>query len=220
MENEKQQSVGQTKKCPKCGEEIQVSAKKCKHCQADLRNWFVRHKIMTGILALVVIVILINVGGSDKEENKTADVEKNKVEEVKYEINDTIKAGELELTVTSAEEKKRVGSQYFQSDPSEGGTFMAVQWKYKNVSDKPMGMFSQPSINLIDSAGTKYDSDVDASVHYATELDLDRKIISDLNPGILVNDADVFEISKEVFAKGGWSVVISADNKKYTISIN
>jgi len=68
MENEKQQSVGQTKKCPKCGEEIQVSAKKCKHCQADLRNWFVRHKIMTGILALVVIVILINVGGGDKEE--------------------------------------------------------------------------------------------------------------------------------------------------------
>jgi uncharacterized membrane protein YvbJ len=58
MENEKQQLEGQTKKCPKCGEEIQASAKKCKHCQSDLRNWFVRHKIMTGILALIGIVIL------------------------------------------------------------------------------------------------------------------------------------------------------------------
>lgn len=220
MENEKQQSEGQTKKCPKCGEEIQASAKKCKHCQADLRNWFVKHKIMTGILALVVIVILINVAGGDKKEDKTADVEKNKTEEVKYEINDTIKAEGLELTVVSAEEKKQVGSQYFQNDPSEGGTFVVVQWKYKNVSDKPMGMFSTPNINLIDSGGVKYDADIDASSHYATELDLDRKVISDLNPGILVNDASVFEVNKEAFTKGGWSVVISAGNKKYTISIN
>lgn len=68
MEQEIQQ--GETKKCPKCGEEIQVSAKRCKHCQADLRNWFVRHKILTGILALIVIGIIASAVGGDNDKKQ------------------------------------------------------------------------------------------------------------------------------------------------------
>ena len=69
MEQDKESS-GLTKKCPQCGEEIIASAKKCKHCQADLRNWFVRHKIATVVLALLVLVIIISAGGkSEKERN-------------------------------------------------------------------------------------------------------------------------------------------------------
>lgn len=73
MEQEKQ-SIEQTKKCSKCGEEILASTKVCKHCKADLRNWFVRHKIITGILILIIIGIIASAGGSkDKGSNKTAD---------------------------------------------------------------------------------------------------------------------------------------------------
>lgn len=223
---ETQQSEGQTKKCPKCGELIQLSAKRCKHCQADLRNWFVRHKIITGILILLVIIIVVSAGGgNDKSDNKRAssDIKSSdtkKAEQVTYKVNDTIKADNLEFTVISAQEKKQVGSQYFKSNPSEGGTYVAVQWKYKNISDKPIGTFSHPRINLVDSAGTSYDSDIDASSYYATTLNLDRKILSDLNPGITVNDANVFEVSKDNFAKGGWGIIIKSDNKEYKININ
>jgi len=52
------------KKCPKCAELIQGDAKKCKHCQADLRSWFMRHKILTGILGLVVFVVAVSALGS------------------------------------------------------------------------------------------------------------------------------------------------------------
>lgn len=53
------------KQCPKCKEEIADDAKKCKHCHADLRNWFVQHKIWTAILAVIVLAIIGSaIGGS------------------------------------------------------------------------------------------------------------------------------------------------------------
>lgn len=62
-----QQSPGPTKKCQKCGEDIQASAKKCKFCQSDLRNWFVRHKIVTGLLVIIVIIIIGSAGGNKNQ---------------------------------------------------------------------------------------------------------------------------------------------------------
>lgn len=42
-----------TKKCPRCKEEIDKSATKCKHCGADLRSWFARHPILTVLLLII-----------------------------------------------------------------------------------------------------------------------------------------------------------------------
>ena len=41
--------------CKSCGKEIGKGVKKCVHCGADQRNFFVRHKVLTVILALFVI---------------------------------------------------------------------------------------------------------------------------------------------------------------------
>lgn len=54
------------KKCPKCKEEVADDATKCKHCNADLRNWFLRHKVWTGILALIVLGVVISAAGGNK----------------------------------------------------------------------------------------------------------------------------------------------------------
>ena len=58
-------------KCPKCKEEIIDGAKKCKHCSADLRNWFAKHKFLTGILALIVLVIIISAAGGGKKDGSS-----------------------------------------------------------------------------------------------------------------------------------------------------
>ncbi len=56
------------KKCKSCQTEIDSKAKKCPHCQADQRNWFVKHKIITVILALVLIGVI---SGGAKGNNTT-----------------------------------------------------------------------------------------------------------------------------------------------------
>lgn len=64
------------KKCKSCQTEIDSKAKKCPHCQADQRNWFVKHKILTGILAIIFITIIANMGG-----NKNSTTDNNKTEQ-------------------------------------------------------------------------------------------------------------------------------------------
>lgn len=81
-----------TKKCPKCQEEIQINAKKCKHCNADLRSWFSRHPFWTACLLFIVLMMIVSVssGGSDKTNqssgNATASSEVVKKEITQAEI--------------------------------------------------------------------------------------------------------------------------------------
>src|SRR6266702_5047171 len=61
------------KKCKSCQTEIDAKAKKCPHCQADQRNWFARHKIMTSILVIIVVFIVIGAAGSKGGSNTSSD---------------------------------------------------------------------------------------------------------------------------------------------------
>lgn len=85
--NEEQKSKGQTKKCPKCGEEILESAKKCKHCQADLRSWVNRHPLKTFLLIIIGLIffpILMTSLSSDKDSSEQTNVsDSSKSEELK-----------------------------------------------------------------------------------------------------------------------------------------
>lgn len=52
--------------CKECKKEISASAKKCPNCGKDQRNWFMRHKILSFIAAIVIIVIISSIGGGNK----------------------------------------------------------------------------------------------------------------------------------------------------------
>ena len=128
-------------------------------------------------------------------------------------VGQIIKSKKLEIQISSIEKKEKVGNEVMESKASEGGVYLAIQWKYKNISDAPITMFSQPTIRLIDPKKAKYSPDIDASSNYATELDIDEKIVSDLNPGITVKGAEVFEVSKELISQPGWKLLIEADQE-------
>jgi len=196
------------KKCKECGEEVSSGAKVCPKCGKDQRNFFMKHKFITFILVVVVIVAISSMGSS----GNTAKVEpgKNNVQTT-VKIGDKITTGNYEITITSVKTAKKVGVEYFNTTPSEGGIFVVVDWKYKNISAEPKGMFEFPSLQLVDQKGTVYSSDVDASSYYAMQTDPDRKVLSDLNPGITVKDSSVFEISKTAYATGTWTLNVDAD---------
>ncbi len=60
------------KKCKSCQTEIDAKAKKCPHCQADQRNWFARHPIITGILILVLLAMVGSAIGGNKGGSSSA----------------------------------------------------------------------------------------------------------------------------------------------------
>lgn len=51
--------------CSLCNHEIAKSAKKCPHCGKKQGNFFKRHKVLTVILALIIIFLIIPTGESD-----------------------------------------------------------------------------------------------------------------------------------------------------------
>lgn len=178
-----------------------------------------RKHIIIGVLVFLVLFIGIAVVSNTGNKATVTDGANTVTNEIVANVGDVITTDQFELTITSIEERGQVGTQYFMSQPSEGGTYVVVNWQYKNISDKPISSFSTPSIKLIDAKKTQYGSDIGASSNYATEANLDSKVLSDLNPGILIKDADVFEIAKDQFATGGWRLYIKADKDAY-VNIN
>jgi hypothetical protein len=130
-------------------------------------------------------------------------------------IGETITTDKVEIIITSGETKKVVGSEFLPSKPADGGIYYAVQWQYKNISDKPIESFKVPRLKLVDGNNTEYESDIGASASYATELKLSAKILSDINPGITIKDAHVFEVSEELFNTEDWKLLVDSDEDIY-----
>ena len=135
-----------------------------------------------------------------------------------YLIGDTIKHGRIALIVTSVAGRTVVGGDFFKATPSEGAVYVAVQYKYKNISTKSIGSFSKPSMKLIDPYGNKYDMDVNASSCYGSENKDNEKVISALNPGITSKASCVFEVSSELLNKSPWELLVNVEDQDFRIT--
>ena len=217
-----------TKKCRKCKLDIPIEAKICGHCQSKQGSWPQRHYILSAIILLIIISSVLSAFNKNDENDLSAKKNpsdnvkevKNEKTDLKYQISDVIVLNNIiEAIITSVQTKNQVGGDFFSTTPSEGGIYVVVDWSIKNIDTKPVKSFSTPKIKLISPTGIEYNSDLNATSYYATETKLDRKILSDLNPGILVKDAQVFEINKELWSQTGWKIEISLSGKKALVEI-
>ena len=209
--------------CKSCNAQIAKNAKACPHCGAKnkkpiYKKWWVW--VLVGILLLIIVSAAG--GGDDSSSSGNASTKETKAETATEapttKIGDVLTTDKFEITVESVETRTKVGGQYFDSTPSEGGIYVVINWNYKNISDSPISSWSCPSLHIKDANGTEYDADIGATSSFATEIDLDRKVLSDLNPGISVKDAEVFEVSEELYQAGGFSVFVDAD-KDFTLPL-
>lgn len=116
----------QIKQCKSCGKDLDKSAKICPSCGKDQRNFFGKHKILTGLLAIVVLVVAVSslspkedttpVGtvsavdltlAYDKNEIKAAETYKDKYYEVTGVVGD-IDAGLGTYMVLEGEEDQSI----------------------------------------------------------------------------------------------------------------
>ena len=206
--------------CKECGKEVSDKAGKCINCGCPIMSEITKKAVETlltiAVISFVIIFCLIitdSKGTTRKKSNTPAYSETHQEESQQplIMIKDTVTTDKFEITILNVEKRTFVGGEYFKTSPSSGGVYVAVKWEYKNITDKPIKSYSSPKISLQDSNGVKYSQDYSASSYYATEINKDRKIISDLNPGIKVVDSSVFEISQESYNNAGWNLLVDSD---------
>lgn len=127
--------------CKVCGKDIAKGVKKCVHCGKDQRNFFMKHKIITGFLVIFILgAIGSAAGGNSKNDssttasttqesttNTTNDTKKDKLKD-SYAVGETVKYKGVEMTVTKVE--KSNGSDF--DKPKDGKEFVIVTVKIKN----------------------------------------------------------------------------------------
>ena len=168
--------------------------------------------IVGALFGLIVIVAML--GPVDPESSESNGVKITEAAQLPSEIpkvGDSFATARYEFQIRSAQLRSSVGTSFLVSRPSEGGMYVVIHWVYKNISDRPVSAFNRPTIYLMAPDGTTYQPDLSASMSHAADLDIDAKIISDLNPGIQVADADVFEVSRQMFDQSSWRIVVNAD---------
>ena len=123
--------------CKACGKEIAKGAKKCPHCGKDQRNFFIKHKILTGILVLVVIMLIGSLGHNSSNNpttNSTSTSTSNTTQTKKdtpkdiYAVNEDVKLNDAVVKVTKVE--KSNGNEY--DKPKDGMEFVIVTVSIKN----------------------------------------------------------------------------------------
>ena len=215
-------------KCKTCGADISSSSKSCPSCGEKHPVPFTKRRgLMITIAIIAALYLIISLSDSSTTTNKKDGNEtkssysstEKEPEETIYSIGDTVGSDKFEVTITNVKTQNSVGTQYLQTQAADGGIYVCVDYEIKNISEKPVSSFSCPTIKLINSNDVTFTQDVNATSYYSTQTDPNRKVLSNLNPGIKVNGSAVFEISKEEYDKGGFFVYIDAD-KNNKVKVN
>jgi hypothetical protein len=122
----------------------------------------------------------------------------------------------IDVAVTSVTTSGSVGGMFMNQRVSEGGVYVIVKYKYKNLGTEPFPAGSHFHFLLVDGKGTEYKPDVGATVYESSSDNNNEKVLSDLNPGLTVMDTVVFEVAKDQYDPATWSVLV---DRAYRVKI-
>lgn len=186
------------KKCKSCQTDIDDKAKKCPNCKSDQRNWFVRHKILTVFLAIIVLAILGSAlgGGTDSSSSSqtntaSKETEKETPKEL-AKIGAPVRDGKFEFVVKSIQcGVPNVGESF--TTKTAQGQYCLLTVSVKNIGDVPQSLFSGNQF-LYNAENQKYSADDSATFSVANST---TTWYSDINPGNSVEGVIVFDLPKD-----------------------
>jgi len=165
------------KNCKSCGKELDKSAKICPNCGKDQRNWFMKHKVLTGFLVLILITVM---GGTSETEEVSSTSNANTEKQTEKQEEKII------LKVNSVTDWN--DPQGFDT-PNSGNKFVDVNFDITNNSvEEGIGM--NPYNFIAETETVEVESDI---VGLDTRPDSDTKI----KIGVTKTYDLVFEIGQE-----------------------
>lgn len=177
------------------------------------RSWFARHKVLTALLVLVVLVAVGGaLGGGDGDDpstgaSPTAPVEAPEPAAAEDDaapaaapaedaapaeqlpgIGDAVRDGKFEFTVTQVETGvSEVGDEYLSEQAQ--GQFVLVHMTVANIGDRAQ-MLDGSNQTLLDTEGREHSASSTAAIY----LDGSDTFLNDINPGNVVEGIVVFDI--------------------------
>lgn len=162
------------------------------------KSWFARHKVLTVILALVIIGGIAGAaGGGNKTttntDNSSGNTQKTDNKAVVAKIGETARDGKFEYTVASVEcGKTSAGTNQYLTKQAQG-QFCFVNVTVKNIGNEAQ-TFDSSSQYLYDAANAKFSADSTASLYANPE---GSTFLNQINPGNSVSGILVFDLPKD-----------------------
>lgn len=158
------------------------------------KNWFMKHKVLTVILAFVAIGIVSSAlgGGSDSSKSNSTSKKTESTATV-AKVGEVAKDGKFEFTVSSVEcGKTSVGTNEYLTKTAQG-QYCLLNISVKNIGDEAQSLLSSNQY-LLNAGGQKYSAD-DVATMYNTPNG--TSWYNDINPGNSVTGAIVFDVPKD-----------------------
>ncbi len=181
------------------------------------KSWFARHKVLTAILALVVLAVAVTAlgGGEEAPSSGTAseapaegavepaaddaapadaapaeepDEPAAEPSEGAAGVGDPVRDGKFEFTVTEVETGVSEVGDEFLSEQAQG-QFVLVHLTVSNIGDQAQ-MLSGSNQTLIDDQGREHSANGSAAIY----LEGSETFLNDINPGNSVEGTVVFDI--------------------------
>lgn len=181
------------KQCKACKSEIDPKASKCPKCGTDQRNWFMRHKIMTGILVVILLVIIMSIANSGKGGSTTAGTNNTtaaqQTETAK--VGQTVNDGDLAFTVNSVDTAQSVGNSFTQKTAQ--GMYYILSVKIQN-NGKNTQTINASDFSVVDSQGRKYDYSTDGQTAMEETDGSTSFFLQQIQPSLSVTGKIVFDV--------------------------
>ena len=206
--------------CKSCRKEIDDKATKCPNCQTDQRNWFMKHKIVTGILGIIIFFVLVGaIGGSKSSSttsassnsntntsattNTTTDQGQPQVKQAK--VGDTVTDGDLGFTVQSVSIASTIGNSF--TTKTAQGVFYVLTVKIQN-NGKDTKTINASDFKVTDSQGRKFDYSTDGQLAMEETNGGTSFFLQQVQPSLSVTGKIVFDVPKDatglkLLAQGG-----------------
>ncbi|MBK4205019.1 DUF4352 domain-containing protein [Bacillus subtilis] len=140
---------GKMQHCKTCSQEIAKGVKKCPNCGKDQRNFFMRHKIITFILAIVVIIIIANIGNSGDSQASTATTSSASKKSTK-----TVQKADMEKLYTNANQFKNykvdLYVKVFDVEQDDDGTYLQGYNNPEKLSKNTLIMSDDSDLDIKD----------------------------------------------------------------------
>jgi hypothetical protein len=129
-----------------------------------------------------------------------------------YFLNDTITTPYIEFYILNVEILNSFDNGFWSAEAEENNTFICIEYKYKNISKKPLDTFTKPSFKLKSVDKFEFESNSVNNSIYSTKAN-NGKVYSTINPGGTVHEGLVFEVIKELVDNQIWYLEIG--NQEY-----